>query len=400
MKRVYFLGAGFSKAINRAYPTLAELTEIVLINLSKRHKGTAVANHLATVPNELHGNLELVLSYLFSDWPWKTTAEQDLDMSLYRNLTYEICAHLTEIETATVAEEFQILAHYLKSHDHGVITVNYDTLLERIAVMYWQAKRATLAHYYELVIEDRFDDIQRTSEQVPYLIEDIEPAPFKFQSKRIVVSRDFILQTKNDDVLNLVEDPRLDHKVGKTDRISLRSQLDGYLKLVRQQEGSRKAFSLKSEIQYRILKLHGSVDWVEEKNDTIRIPADQSAPSRKETLPLIVPPLLDKVRHYGSQKIRDVWFSAHSLLEEAEEVILIGFSFPATDLSVRFLFQSALKGNPLARIVVVNRDSVENLKISYEQVFFNEARTKLDYQYCDRDDALLAYVHREIMRNS
>lgn len=400
MKRVYCLGAGFSKAIDSAYPTLVELTQIVLLNFSKRHKATALANHLSTVPEELRGNLEFILSYLFTDWPWKTTADHDLDMSLYRNLAYEICAHLSEIETAEVAVEFQILAHYLKSHDHGVITLNYDTLIERIGVMYWQSKKTTLAHHYELVIEDRFDDIQRTSEKTPYLIEDIPRTPYRFASKRIVVNRDFILQSDNSKVLELVEDPRLDHGIGKADRASVRSQLTGYLQQVRRQEGPRKVLSLKGAIQDRILKLHGSVDWVEEKSETIRIPADCSAPSRKESLPLIVPPLLDKVKHYGSQKIRDVWFNAHSLLEEAEEVILIGFSFPPTDLSVRFLFQSALKENRSARIVVVNRDSIENLKISYEQVFFNEARAKLDYQYCNRDDALRAYILREIMHRS
>jgi hypothetical protein len=404
VKRVYFLGAGFSKAISTAYPTLIELTEVVLQNFLRRHDGSAIVTHFNSVPKELRGNLELMLSYLFSDWPWKTTAEQELDISLYRHIAYEICLHLSAIKTENVAEEFKIFANYLGSHNHGIVSLNYDTLLEELSVVYFLLKETTLHHNYRVRIEDRFDDNPRTSLENPYLIEDVPSEPLSFISKLIVINRDYIFASKNEDVLALVDDPRLSHKVNLDDyRTKFRTQLNAYLNVLRSFSTPRKLITLKSSdsqaLQNRILKLHGSIDWINESSETIRVCGENGSLARKEKLPLIVPPILDKAGHYKNQKIRDVWFNAHSAMEQANEIIVAGFSFPLTDLSVRYLFQSVLNRNPSVRIVVLNRDSEENLNTSYGHVFSGEWSNNVDYRYCGRDDSLRAYIAAEIIRS-
>jgi hypothetical protein len=401
VNRVYFFGAGLSKAINSDYPTLVELSEIVFRSFAARHEGTAVMNHFGTLPAQLRGNLELFLSYLFSDWPWKTTAEQDLDLSLYRHLTHEICVHLGQIETKEVDEELQEFIRYLRFHEHGIVTLNYDTLVESLAARFWRTKTGIVQHNYGLLYEDVSDDVRRTSEDLPYVIEDREPGKLDWRIKQVRVDRKTLLQDRGEEIATLIaNDPALQPKALGFDREKMREQLSAnfaLLKMIRPSgyEDPKDSTTLRN----RIMKLHGSIDWKDDGSDTVRIPGTGASRARKATLPLIVPPLLDKTKHYGTEKIRDAWFNAHSLLEQADEVIVAGFSFPPTDLSVRYLFQSAMRSNARARVVVVNRDYAAGLRPNYDQVFFQPGGGAVDYQYCGRDDSLKAYVRAEIIRS-
>lgn len=404
VNRVYFLGAGSSKAINNMYPTLIELTDAVTNNFLLRNGDNAIVSHFYSIPNDLRGNLELMLSYLYSYWPWKTTAEQELDISLYRYLAFEICTHLNSIKTEDVSEEFKVFANYLRSHKHGIISLNYDTLLEETYRRYFLLKETTIHHNYSVVIEDSFDDNVRTSINTPYIIDDVIPEQFNFISKRITINREAILTLENNEILNLVDDPRLSNMSNFTDKgLIIKNKLDAYLNIIKHPIRPNPIYHAKStdpkDLENRILKLHGSIDWVDENSETIRIGGKNGSLAKKEKLPLIIPPILDKTGHYKNNKIRDLWFDAHSLMEQADEIIISGFSFPVTDLSVRYLFQSALNRNPNVRVIVVNRDSEENLKFHYHQVFSGTHKNNLDFRYCGRNDSLSAYISSEIIRH-
>lgn len=371
MNRVYFFGAGLSKAINPSYPTLLELSKVVFQNFADRQAGTAVMNHFSTLPARLRDNLEDFLSYLFSDWPWKTTAEQDLDLSLYRHLTHEICVHLGAIVTDEVDEDVQEFVRYLRFHNHGVITLNYDTLLESLAGKFWRPKSSPLLHGYSLLYEDPSDDTRLTSAAQPIVIVDRDPTMFDYFT-RIRVDRQTLLRADGAVLAaKIASDLALKPTHFSFDQSKIESQLSANFSLLKM-EIHRSGYEDPkddSTLRNRIMKLHGSIDWKDDTSDTIRIPGTEVSRTRKATLPLIVPPLLDKAKHYATRKIRDAWFNAHSYLEKADEVVIAGFSFPATDLSVKYLFQSALRTNPSVRVVVVNRDSPERLSQVYDQIF-------------------------------
>ncbi len=52
------------------------------------------------------------------------------------------------------------------------------------------------------------------------------------------------------------------------------------------------------------------------------------------------------------------------MLEEADDVFIIGFSFPPTDITVRFLFQTAL--NPQADVHIIDISDENTLKESHK----------------------------------
>ena len=62
IKRVFFLGAGFSKGLNKEYPTLNELTEKVIKTLNEDYKNSPVLQHYEAIPNIVKNNIENLLS--------------------------------------------------------------------------------------------------------------------------------------------------------------------------------------------------------------------------------------------------------------------------------------------------------------------------------------------------
>lgn len=407
MHRVYFFGAGFSKAINPKFPTLYELTEVVVNHFLSRHQDSPIAAHYMQVPEQLRQNLELMLSYLFSDWPWKTTADQDLDVSLYRHLVYEIGVYLSSITTTEIATEFQIFANYLQTHDHGIVTLNYDTLIEKIPQVYWFANGTSINFRYALRIEDCYADNPKTTRKNPVTVEKHQKKfAMDFTHFDIYIRREHILKNSPEDVAVLVNDALLQLSDTTDERVKIQNQLTSYLNLVKTNTVPRKMLGWETsqitknsdshDIQNRILKLHGSINWIDDHSDTIRITSGDGGFSEKVRLPLIVPPILDKMRHYADNRVRDIWFKAHSAMERADEIIVVGFSFPITDLSIRYMFQSVLHNNPTVRVVIINRDPEARLRETYDHVFSGPWSKNVDYRYCGREDSLIAYINSEV----
>ncbi len=85
----------------------------------------------------------------------------------------------------------------------------------------------------------------------------------------------------------------------------------------------------------------------------------------------IVPPALIKSDLTEQPILRLTWFLAYKTLSEAVEIIFIGYSLPLTDLAAKFLFAEAIQ--PDAKITVVNKaetdEEKEKLKADYRKVF-------------------------------
>ena len=70
----------------------------------------------------------------------------------------------------------------------------------------------------------------------------------------------------------------------------------------------------------------------------------------------IVPPTWNKTQHY--REIAQVWRAAAQRLSEAENIVIIGYSLPATDEFFRYLFALGTVGTArLQRVIVFNPDS-------------------------------------------
>ena len=62
-KKVFFLGAGFSKAINRGYPLLSELTK----NVDEKLLKASNSQHYGELSDDIKNDVESLLTYLSTD---------------------------------------------------------------------------------------------------------------------------------------------------------------------------------------------------------------------------------------------------------------------------------------------------------------------------------------------
>lgn len=132
-RRVYFAGAGFSKALNSGYPTLFELSESATHSFKNRYLIGALREHFDQLPIGLSRNAEHLLSYLISDWPWKSSVEEDLDSAVYKAFVYEISQVLAAIQNPPLAPSLQELIQFLFSdHKNTIVSLTYDFLPQRL----------------------------------------------------------------------------------------------------------------------------------------------------------------------------------------------------------------------------------------------------------------------------
>lgn len=118
-----------------------------------------------------------------------------------------------------------------------------------------------------------------------------------------------------------------------------------------------------SEDVVPILKLHGSVNWPKEKSlDLARVRTDAPPLDRA----YVLPPTWNKDLTSNSPFAK-VWKDALDLIEKAEAVLLIGHSFPRTDLHLDFLLGEALakrvKNPKFKHVTIVDQDPCTACKV-------------------------------------
>ena len=138
------------------------------------------------------------------------------------------------------------------------------------------------------------------------------------------------------------------------------------------------SFTNTSGESLRILKLHGSLNWVyrvrsaEDARNALRQPEGapacmltrrvplrlraRDAGGRFYLLPLIVPPIFEKSSQLRSQ-LASVWSAAEQAFAETERLIVFGYSFPNGDFSaISMVRRSFVANEHLNEISVINPD--------------------------------------------
>ena len=151
------------------------------------------------------------------------------------------------------------------------------------------------------------------------------------------------------------------------------------------------------EKKFKILKVHGSMNWYfcPNCNDYIILlnPADdflgkfsikancEKCKKEVSMTPLIIPPTWNKVEH--KSQLKNVWRETLIELFNARNIIVIGYSIPDTDLYFRYLLTLALsKNHNLKRIFFINPDPKANndFKKLFDEVTFREHKKLLCYK--------------------
>ena len=124
-----------------------------------------------------------------------------------------------------------------------------------------------------------------------------------------------------------------------------------------------------------ILKLHGSMNWQSKHTSEVPVPSAMFHPNRTLHVidsplisqglswtnrkriyymkPIIVPPVSGK-RNMMHSKLIPLWDKAASALQEADRIVIVGYSCPPLDLEARMLLSENLRQNSDKRIYVID----------------------------------------------
>jgi hypothetical protein len=117
---------------------------------------------------------------------------------------------------------------------------------------------------------------------------------------------------------------------------------------------------------FRILKLHGSLNWAETGSGSVVVHGDYQRVREAKLRPLLVPPTWHK--SFNGALLR-VWDAAVTALAAATRIILIGFSIPPNDLHFKYLLATGLQDNSSLRSIKIVDPRAGKLRSQYEEVF-------------------------------
>lgn len=295
MSDVFILGAGFSKAINDAMPTMKELSEEVIARLKPS------PFPIQETLYDLGNNLELWMTYLSQQQPWLREEHHYRNLALAVDVRRHIGDVIVERTNASTKAPIPPWLIPLIKHWHtqraSVITLNYDTLVERVTV----------------VIEGSED----------FLTESIYP-PY---------------------LTNV-----LTRSGEGTDR-SRRKDTFSYFKL----HGSTNLYySGRQSFYGETIFFSKPSIWGNDEHELEYQSEIRKMSGDKEVL--IIPPVTDKLTYFNNETVRRLWQEASDAVQAASRMFVIGYSLPPADIGMRFFLQYSQPSKGTA-VYIVDQDA-------------------------------------------
>lgn len=315
----FVLGAGFSKAVSNHMPLMSELSGLVL------HRLSSVDKHLPTEIENSGTDIELWLSYLLDPAPYLLEPARlrykALGLDIIDLIQYEIEEGERQAISEACPEWFRKLGEYWVENSSRIVTLNYDTLVERVVTDVGADSRPPL-----------------TSSQ-------LYPGSMTPASRRTEY--------------NFVAGPPVSNP-------PTLSKLHG---------SSNWYYSGEENYAGETLYQSGVRGWTFNERSEQR---DYGYLGDKK--PLIVAPMTDKSRLFQHETIRQTWKDAHTSMILAKRIFVLGYSLPQTDRTFQQLLHSAsaasLTESPKL-IYVVNSDP--DLPASYSALLHHSYQIKDDY---------------------
>lgn len=278
MSDVFVLGAGFSRAVFPSMPLLADLSARVQERVERPHHAAQV-----TESELLRANVELLLDYLYARQPWQSEEEGLVNRAAFFQYSRAMADVVSDLESeacnAEVPEWLSQLVRTWHEKKCAVISLNYDTIVERVAC-------TTL------------DDI-------------IAPHLWRLPICRGIARTSMVFGGSTPATLRLL-------KMHGSSNWYYSGNLDDpgdqvfYVSVLRSDDKRERA--------------NQKLD-----SETLR-----------DKVPLIIPPVATKTGFYSNDTLRLLWHDAARYLAEAERVFFIGYSLPLTDLTLRYLLTTCV----------------------------------------------------------
>ena len=295
MGDVFILGAGFSKAINAAMPIMKELSNEVIARL----EASAFPPHDTLYA--LGNDIELWMTYLTQHQPWLK------DEYYYRNmaLAAEIRRHIfnvivngtkTSMNSSAPDWLLSLIGHW-HSQRASVLTLNYDTLVERAA--------------HKIVVND----------QAGILAESIHPPYFA----------DILARSGEAALGELKTDSFLYFKLHGSTNLFYSGRPDFY-----------------GETIFMTKAPPWGTNYQSYESGSRLVSADKEV--------LLIPPVTDKLTYFNNETVRQLWQDASAALHAASRVFVIGYSLPPADLGITFFLQHSRPSDDTA-VYVIDQNS-------------------------------------------
>ena len=323
-KDVFILGAGFSKAIHCSMPTTKELTGVV----SKRIESSEL-----TLPpplkdpddtgKELEENIELWMTYLSQGQPWLHETFNLYNLALANRIRRYIKEVINERTLRSMQqprpEWLTSLIHEWSYRQATVLTLNYDTLVERAA------RRP-------LNTDMNADgNILPTHIYPPYLANIRSRAAALWGASELDTFKYFKLHGS-----------------------------------VNWHYSGREEFYGET-IYYSDVSPWGSKIHPQERNSLL-------SAGDKETL--IIPPVVEKTTFFNNETVRRLWQEASDALEAATRVFVIGYSLPLSDLGMLFFLKRSL---PIGKTTWYIVDRCSEVATRYQCLFEPQQTIRNDF---------------------
>lgn len=322
-KDVFILGAGFSRAIDSQMPLMRQLTDAVRQEIDN--------SELSLPPplidsedsgRELENNIELWMTYLSQRQAWLDETFNQYNLAVatrIRRYIRQIIEQISWQSMTSKPEWLESLIERWSTRQASVITLNYDTLVERAA------RSLTNAEI------NNGDGILPSQVYPPY-----------FSNIR---SRGASLWGAN----------RLDTFT--------------YYKL----HGSVNWYYSGMENFYGETIFYSDVSPWGPMMDELETDSRSSA-GDKQTL--IIPPVVEKTIFFNNETVRRLWQEASEAIIGAARVFVIGYSLPISDLGMQFFLKRSLpiNGTPW---YIVNPD--QNVASRYSQLLEPQQTVVDDY---------------------
>ena len=295
MNDVFILGAGFSKAIHSGMPTLADLTDEVIRRL--RGFECSLPRSLMNLDN----NIELWITYLSQRQPWLTEYENDSNKSLAGRIRHEIGAVIEEQTARASQTEAPSWLNSLIGSWHReqstVITLNYDTLVERAS----KQVQAT----------DKVNGILAGHMYPPYFLDVQARSGAGILGEGSLKTFSFL---------------------------KLHGSINWY-------------YSGRDDFFGETILFSEDLPFGHKAWNDVRFRRPQS----RDKEPLIIPPATEKNTYFNNETVRRLWREAGRALQDAERVFIIGYSLPLSDLGMKF-FLTKHRPSQATPVFLVNTD--------------------------------------------
>ena len=96
--------------------------------------------------------------------------------------------------------------------------------------------------------------------------------------------------------------------------------------------------------------------------------------------------------------LQHLWKEASFNISLAQEIYIIGYSFPQSDLAIKQLFQSSFDAviPESTTVYVVNKAAKNDLRINYDAVFGKD-NPHINYDYCGSDNVVEHFLREKIL---